>query len=156
MVGTLFDTKGNVFLTRHSPDVDVKELRAHHVVLPDTGYTWDALISDLENMAPVLIDRDRIRAERKALRERIAQSLAGSPGEASDKAALSNDVGGIDLNRANMQMNINKEGAGVQMQFDRAMVERIKREGFDGLEFKIESIVPIANLPQLLGLSVKE
>ncbi len=32
-----------------------------------------------------------------------------------------------------MQMNVKKEGPGVQMTFDPAMVERIKREGFDGL-----------------------
>ncbi len=64
--------------------------------------------------------------------------------------------GGIDLNRARMQMNVRKEGKGVQMQFDPAMIERIKREGFDGLEFKIDTIIPITNLPMLLGLREDE
>jgi len=32
------------------------------------------------------------------------------------------------------------------------MLERIRREGFDGLEFRIQTIVPIPNLPVLLGL----
>ena len=64
--------------------------------------------------------------------------------------------GGIDLDRAKMQMNINKEGAGVQMRFDPAMVERIKRDGFDGLDFHIQSIVPVSDLPLLLGLRKEE
>jgi hypothetical protein len=60
--------------------------------------------------------------------------------------------GGIDLNSRNMQMGIQKEGNGVDMQFDPAMIERIKTEGFDGLEFRIKSIAPAPNLPLLLGL----
>jgi tetratricopeptide (TPR) repeat protein len=63
--------------------------------------------------------------------------------------------GGIDLTRTKEQMNISKQGAGVEMQFDPAMIERIKREGFDGLEFHIQSIVPVTDLPQLLGLDAK-
>ena len=79
----------------------------------------------------------------------------------ADQAALAKQVptvpsgqapGGIDFNRANMQMNVNKEGPGVQMTFDPATVDRIKREGFDGLEFRIQSIIPVTNLPQFLGL----
>ena len=64
--------------------------------------------------------------------------------------------GGIDFNRAQMQMNIHKEGQGVQMQFDLALIARIKREGFDGLDFKIQSILPVSNLPLLLGLKEYE
>jgi hypothetical protein len=39
------------------------------------------------------------------------------------------------------------------MTFDPAMVARLKRDGFDGLNFEIESISP-ANLPALLGLTI--
>jgi hypothetical protein len=60
--------------------------------------------------------------------------------------------GGIDLDRSKLQMNIQKEGTGVQMQFDPTLIEQIKQEGFDGLEFTIQSIVPVSNLPLLLGL----
>ena len=62
--------------------------------------------------------------------------------------------GGIDFDRAKMRMKVRKEGEGVQMQFNPAMVERIRREGFDGLEFSIQSIVPVADLPRFLGLVV--
>jgi hypothetical protein len=60
--------------------------------------------------------------------------------------------GGIDLNSGNMHMGIHQEGQGVQMHFDPAMIQRIRAQGFDGLEFKIDSIVPLTDLPVLLGL----
>ena len=71
-----------------------------------------------------------------------------------DKAQIAKK-GGIDLDRAKMQMNINKQGEGVQMHFNAAMIQKIKRDGFDGAEFKIESILP-ANLPLLLDLRREE
>jgi len=73
-----------------------------------------------------------------------------------DKAQLSQN-GGIDFDRSKMQMNVSKDAAmgGVRPKFDPAMIQRIKRDGFDGLEFKIESIVPVTNLPQILGLNLE-
>ncbi|MBF0504930.1 MAG: hypothetical protein HQL14_07500 [Candidatus Omnitrophica bacterium] len=142
VLGTLFTTKGEVFTTRHPIDVDIKDLRDKKTVLDGTPYNWDELIGDLENMEPKLIDRSRIRAERKALKAKLDEAMHGNPSE----------VGGIDLNRANMQMNIRKDANGVQMQFDRSMIQRIKHSGFDGLEFRIESILPVTNLRMLLGL----
>jgi len=64
--------------------------------------------------------------------------------------------GGIDFNRSNMQMYVRKEGPRVQMRFDPAMVARIKREGFDGLDFHIQNIVPVSDFSSLLGLNVSE
>ena len=65
--------------------------------------------------------------------------------------------GGIDLDRSKMQMNVSKDAVGgVDVRFDPAMVERIKREGFDGLEFNIQSITPLLNLPMVLGLRKEE
>ena len=74
-----------------------------------------------------------------------------------DKAAIVQQLnlavnGGIDLNRDKMQMNVAKEGPGVHMRFDQAMVARIKRDGFDGLDFEIERIIPVTNVPLLLGV----
>ena len=62
-----------------------------------------------------------------------------------------NRNGGIDFKNA--RMSVRKEGGGVGMQFDSAMVERIRRKGFDGVEFTIESIVPAGNLSAFLGLN---
>ena len=54
--------------------------------------------------------------------------------------------GGIDLDRNKMRMNVSKDGHGVQMQFDQKLIAQIKAEGFEGLDFQIQSIVPIINL----------
>jgi len=63
-------------------------------------------------------------------------------------------MGGIDLNQLHMKMNISKDQAfgGVDVKFDPAMIVRIKRDGFDGFDFEIESILPLNNLPLLLGI----
>jgi len=55
----------------------------------------------------------------------------------------------------NMRMNIRKDTllGGVQVRFDQAMIQRIKHEGFDGLEFQIQSIVPVRDLSLMLVLS---
>jgi len=60
--------------------------------------------------------------------------------------------GGIDFNGAHMRMNVHKEGAGVGMQFNPAMIARIRQEGFDGIDFQIQSILPAKDLRLLLGL----
>lgn len=49
--------------------------------------------------------------------------------------------GGIDLSKNHVNV-LNNDTAG-QMQFDRAMIARIKQDGFDGLDFSIESITPL-------------
>ncbi len=96
---------------------------------------------------------DKIVRER-ALLGAQAHAREGSSAKATDTAMAVK--GGIDFNRAKLQMNVRKDGPGVQMQFDQAMIERIKRDGFDGLEFKIETIIPVTNLPMLLGLRKEE
>ena len=74
-----------------------------------------------------------------------------------DKASIAASVpGGIDFNRAKMRMNVQKEGNGAQMQFDPAAIERIRRDGFDGVDFEVQSIIPVTNLPLLLGLRKEE
>ncbi len=80
-----------------------------------------------------------------------------------DKAALAQQPpGGIDLNRAKMQMNIKRDPSsrihgtqddGSAFKLDPDVIEHIRRQGFDGLEFKIQAIVPVTDLPLLLGLS---
>src|SRR3989338_4497780 len=77
-----------------------------------------------------------------------------------DKAMMTR--GGIDLNRANMQMNVKRDPSaspqddGVAFKLDPDVIERIRRQGFDGLEFQINTIIPITNLPILLGLREDE
>ncbi len=87
----------------------------------------------------------------------ISQKMpVGGANEAmvANKISTTNEIravtnGGIDFNKDNMQMNVQKQDGGVDIKFDAAMITRIKQNGFDGIEFKIETIVPITNLPFL-------
>ncbi len=58
--------------------------------------------------------------------------------------------GGIDLNTQNTSWKDRKEGAGVQMHMDQAMLNRIKEEGIDSLSPEIYSITPITDLWSLI------
>ena len=60
--------------------------------------------------------------------------------------------GGIDLNTQNMQWDIRNDGNGVEMTFDPAMIERVKREGIQSLTPVISRITPIVNIWPLAGL----
>jgi len=64
--------------------------------------------------------------------------------------------GGIDLNTTNgMQWKINKQGLGVEMNVDQAMIERIRLEGIDSLSPVILRMTPVASIWSLVGLPKK-
>jgi hypothetical protein len=88
----------------------------------------------------------------------IAQSLADAAMQA-DKVAVANAVkqpweqGGIDLNTSNgMQWKVSKDGQGVEMNIDPAMIERVRREGIDSLSPVIFRITPVTSIWPLVGL----
>ena len=61
--------------------------------------------------------------------------------------------GGIDLNTSNgMIWKIAKDGRGVEMRVDPAMIERVKREGISSLSPVIFRITPITSIWPLVGL----
>ena len=82
--------------------------------------------------------------------------------KAKADGAMTVTPGGIDLDRARMQMNIKRDPSaspqddGSAFKLDPDVIEHIRRQGFDGLEFKIDTIIPITNLPILLGLREDE
>ena len=81
-------------------------------------------------------------------RKDIAKPLAAIGG---DRAMLK--PGGIDLNTSGgMQWKVSKDGNGVEMNIDPAMIERIRREGIDSLSPVIFSITPIPSIWPLVGL----
>jgi hypothetical protein len=61
--------------------------------------------------------------------------------------------GGIDLMKVQDKTKIQKNGVGVQMQLDKVMIERVKREGINSLTPVIFNITPVANIWNLLGLT---
>ncbi|MBI4309886.1 MAG: hypothetical protein HY591_06105 [Candidatus Omnitrophica bacterium] len=60
--------------------------------------------------------------------------------------------GGIDLDTANVNWKIGKDGKGVEINVDRAMIERIKRNGIDRLTPVIFRVTPITSVWPLVGL----
>ena len=58
--------------------------------------------------------------------------------------------GGIDLDRNKMHMNVSHDAAmgGLVVKVDKALIEQVKRSGFEGIEFRIESIKQVNNFLQ--------
>ena len=61
--------------------------------------------------------------------------------------------GGIDLNTSNgMQWKDRKEGRGVEMDINPAMMARIRRDGLDSLSVEILGMTPVTSIWPLIGL----
>jgi hypothetical protein len=61
--------------------------------------------------------------------------------------------GGIDLNTSNgMLWKVSKDGRGVEMNIDPAMIERIRHEGIDNLSPVILKMTPLTSIWPLIGL----
>jgi len=98
-----------------------------------------------------------IKASEEVYQKFEKQVFVNAAMTAPDKSALAGPTrGGIDFNGSKMQMNVRKAGQGVRMRFDPALIERIKHQGLDGLDFQIQSIIPVSDLPLLLGLKASE
>jgi len=79
-----------------------------------------------------------------------------SPGSGkSDRAALASP-GGIDLNAKNMGLDVTKDGQGIEMKFDPAMVAEFQKGNFTGVEGIILKIVPIQSPLPILGLDASQ
>jgi hypothetical protein len=72
----------------------------------------------------------------------------------TDKAALATIInGGIDLNTSSgMQWKVSKDGNGVEMDVDPAMIERMKRDGVNWLSPVIFKMTPVTSIWPLVGL----
>ncbi|MBF0522343.1 MAG: hypothetical protein HQL24_04715 [Candidatus Omnitrophica bacterium] len=88
----------------------------------------------------------------RALQEWYKQGMPKNISETTDKAMAT--PGGIDLNAKNLDMNVSKEGNGIEIKFDPAMVEQFKRGDFSGIVPVIIRITPIESPFPLLGLEV--
>jgi len=66
--------------------------------------------------------------------------------------AVTTKPGGIDLNTQSINWKISKDGKGVEMNIDPAMIERVRREGIDSLSPVIFRITSITSIWPLVGL----
>ncbi|MFH0754556.1 MAG: hypothetical protein V2A70_08325 [Candidatus Omnitrophota bacterium] len=64
------------------------------------------------------------------------------------------DLGGIDLNTKHMEISIDREGPGVEMSVDPAVVAQFQRGDFTGIVPVIVSIVPVSSALSVLGMPV--
>ncbi|MBF0619670.1 MAG: hypothetical protein HQL19_05830, partial [Candidatus Omnitrophica bacterium] len=64
--------------------------------------------------------------------------------------------GGINLDRANLNLGVTKDGHGVEMNFDPAMAAEIREKGVSGLVPVILKITPVINILPLLGMNAEE
>jgi len=90
-------------------------------------------------------------------------SATGAGGKASTERGFATPVltgdkamvtrGGIDLNTSNgMRWKVSKDGKGVEMDVDPAIIDRIQREGIDWLSPVIFKMTPVSSVWPLMGL----
>jgi hypothetical protein len=111
-------------------------------------------ISGGEGISEVSKQLKHIDSQLEALASRISKARV------VDRAAFANVdeknaafPGGIDLNTANgMQWKVSRDGRGVEMNIDPAMIARIRREGIDSLSPVILRMTPVASIWPLMGL----
>ncbi len=60
-----------------------------------------------------------------------------------------NNVGGIELNRKDLNLNVTKEGQGLQFEMDPVLLEELKSDNFGGFRPTVLSITPLRASPAL-------
>ena len=105
------------------------------------------------NHRPMVREIDRRRPEGKVVRESKPSEVSVSSGAEqalTDKAAIANPYGGIDLN----QISVNRTGQGVNLQFDEAQISEITSPDFKGFRITINSVTQGQNPLSLMGVHV--
>ena len=94
----------------------------------------------------------RIQELLTAIKEIVDPAIRAG-GERLNQAGRPKRAGGIDLNTSNgMQWKVSRDGRGVEMNIDPAMIARIRREGIDSLSPVIIKMTPVASIWPLVGL----
>jgi len=114
------------------------------------GRGFNSLTDFIEKMASLTPSLIGTRFMDQLLR---TQPYQREPIKVIDKAQLVKDqVGGIDLNSENMQMDVS--GQNINIHFDSSMIAQFRRGDFSGVRPLILSITPIANIMPWLGFKV--
>jgi len=87
----------------------------------------------------------------EVLKSRVAQYL-GSFVQTFNESTGSSSVGGIDMN----EINVKRQGAGVDIQFDPVMMQDILNNGVEGFVPVIINLTPISSIFLLLGIKERE
>ncbi len=85
-----------------------------------------------------------------------AFSIEGGSVDYVGKVNYENNLGGIDLNPASLNMTVERIGKGVKVKVDPAEIQRIKTEGVSGFTPVIINIVPVKSMLPALGFAPVE
>jgi phosphomannomutase len=88
----------------------------------------------------------QLQAEAKELKQRLSSTTQ------TDKRVN----GGIDLDRANLKMTVDRDGNPIEMKIDPAVILQIQKQGITGLSTFIINIVPVPDVLPLLGLKEED
>lgn len=110
------------------------------------------------NRRPELVTPDLLKAVANVVKKGMISSLRAQDGPFSagliahhaDPAMIS--PGGIDLSTAKAALALQKDGEGVQMNVDQAMLDRIQRQGVDGFVPVIMDVTPMFSVWPLIGM----
>src|SRR6185436_8782849 len=91
----------------------------------------------------------------KRAEKALKQPAAPAPATENDKAMIEGkpqNVGGIDLNPALLDLQIKRDGNGIPLPLPQQPLQQMHIEGFVPV---IINVTPIANLPVILGLGAQ-
>lgn len=110
---------------------------------------WDLLLT-LQDLFEQFLDNRNVvySQERNHLIPQVTEKAESSDSIDPSQSTSVESPGGIDMNN----INVNRQGSGVDIQFDPAMMQDILDRGVDGFVPVIINITPINSVMPLLGL----
>ena len=138
--------KGNVEIVNSSgQEVDLKQLPEMQGHISNGELVLDNLKISINGQGQVQIQSSSPIAEREAstVKREAQQNTRDASRNASDE-----EVGGIDMN----SIDLEREGVGVDIQFDPAQLQELIDAGIDGFAPVIINITPLPSVLPLLGL----
>ncbi len=116
---------------------------------------------DPEQIVRVMLDLAGRDASDYYVSEEYRERLRGKVGDAlklkrGDKAAFAEVYGGIDLTASGMHWKVRREGHGVEMNVDAALMARVRHDGVDSLWPEVLKMIPVDNVWPLVGLKAPD
>ncbi|MBF0484722.1 MAG: hypothetical protein HQL25_08480 [Candidatus Omnitrophica bacterium] len=129
-----------VFLTKDSPDTNLMVM-IEHSLFAGAVFFSTAVLTYFTGKKDDYKDIQRKKEQAKNTEQGDAAQLTAAARDSAIKQA----PGGIALNGEKMELGVAKQGTGVDMKLDPAMVAEFEKGNFTGVQGIILSIIPIAN-----------
>ncbi len=148
-----------LFSSLSKPEIvrSVKEVRdvlsGHRIIAigdQEPDYNWVTEFGGV-GIQVSSVSMDRVNYLSDAVAQGVSQLISNMAEPLKDDKAMK-APGGIDFNAKNMGLDVTKDGKGIEMKFDPAMVAEFQNGNFAGVEGVILRIVPIQSPLPMLGL----